>query len=135
MSRILGNPKVHYSVHNSQPLFPNLSHINPVHTPPPYYFLQIPLNIILPSMSKFSQPSLSFRFPHQNPICTSPLPTRPTYKPWARGLHLNYETALDIHFDNIITKNLKLNCSCNAYPLHLHMDPSFGQCWGKGYVL
>jgi len=83
-------------------------------------------------MSKFSQPSLSFRFPHQNPICNSPLPTRPTYKPWERGLYLNYETALDIHYDNIITKNLKLNCSCNAYSLHLHMDPSFGQCWGKG---
>jgi len=113
MSHILGNPKVHYHVHNSQPLFPIPRHMNPVHTPP-YYILQIRFNIILSYMPKFSQPSLSFRFRHQDPVRNSILPTRPTHTAWERGLHLDNESVLDIRYDNIIiiiTKNLKINCS------------------------
>jgi len=42
--------------------------------PPTPYFLEIQLNIMLPSMPGSPKWSLSLRFPHQNPVYTSPLP-------------------------------------------------------------
>ena len=53
----------------------SLSIANSIQSPTtPSNFLKIHLNIILPYWSGSSQWSLSLRFPHQNPVHTSPLP-------------------------------------------------------------
>lgn len=67
---VFSNPQVHYRVHTSQPLFPTPSHINSVHTFI-YHFFYNYFNIILPSTSSSSKRSLSYRCPHQNPVCIS----------------------------------------------------------------
>ena len=71
--RILWYPKVHYSIDKFPPPFPNLNHLDAVHTPTSH-FQKIHLNIILPSMPG---PPLSLRFHHQN---DSPL-THTRYMP------------------------------------------------------
>ena len=71
--RILWNLKVHYRVDKCPPHVHVLSHINPVHAPHPTSWISI---LILSSHLRLvsSEWSLSLRFPHQNPVYTSPLP-------------------------------------------------------------
>jgi len=68
---ILWNLKVHHSTHNCSPPVTTPSQINPVHAqhPTSWTVILILYTHLCPGSSTWS---LSVRFSHQNPVCTSP---------------------------------------------------------------
>ena len=75
---ILWKPRDHYHIQNHLPPVPVLSQSNTVHASPTH-FLKTHFNIIVPS-SVSSKWYLSIGYPHQNPVCTSPV-SRTFYVP------------------------------------------------------
>jgi hypothetical protein len=67
------NPKAHYRVHTSPPLYPILSQPNPVRPIDPC-LPKVHLNVILPPTPRSSQWSITFGPHNLNPVNTSPLP-------------------------------------------------------------
>ena len=109
---ILWNPKIHYGIHNCPLPVPIQKQLDPVQTSTSH-FLKIQLNIILPSTPGFPEWSLSLRFPHQNPVSTSPLRPYALHPP-PISFFSNNNNNNNNKWINYYVK-LQSNTTCNVY--------------------
>jgi hypothetical protein len=70
-------PEALYRIHKGPPPVPIQAQTHPVHASP-MHPLKIYFNVSLPSTPGSSKRFLFPRFPHQTPVCNSPLPLRAT---------------------------------------------------------
>ena len=102
--RISRNPQFHYRTHKRLPPVSIMGQPNPVHIPTSH-LLEIHPNIIHPSMPRPPQWSLSFRFPHQDPI-HSPLLTHTRHMP---PIRMYLQVFLWGTYENSIAANTRLH--------------------------
>ena len=106
------NLKVHCRIHRSPPTVHNRA--RPIQSKHPSYYFKLNFNIILPSKPRSSKWSRSLRFPHQSPVCISPLLPHTRYMPSPS------QSSLFDHTNNIWwkVKIIKfLNLQSSPFPL------------------
>jgi hypothetical protein len=91
---------------------------------PPSHFLKIRLNINLQSKPGSSKWSLSLQFPHQNPVCTSPLPIHATCLDLITGIIFGEKYSLCSSSTTCYVIPLRPKYS-PQYPILKHSQPTF----------
>ena len=129
--RILWNSKIHYRNHKCPPPVPSLSQLDRVHASTPH-FLKIHLNIILPSMPGSPKSSISPRFPHQNPIYASPLPSYALHAPPISFFSiLSAEQYWARSTDHQAPQYLVSPLPCHLVPFRPKYSPLLDHCFPK----